>query len=61
MLRSISKSKSKSSLTISPIKVIAKKTRKKHVRCDDAKKAKCRALGKVCNDATGRCIKIKSK
>lgn len=32
-----------------------KKTRKKHVVCDDAKKALCRSKGKVCNEATGRC------
>lgn len=33
----------------------AKKTRKKHVVCDEAKKALCRSKGKVCNEATGRC------
>lgn len=32
-----------------------KKTRKKHVVCDDAKKALCRSKGKICNEATGRC------
>lgn len=32
-----------------------KKTRKKHVVCDDAKKALCRSKGKVCNETTGRC------
>jgi hypothetical protein len=32
-----------------------KKTRKKHVVCDDAKNALCRSKGKVCNKATGRC------
>jgi hypothetical protein len=28
----------------------------RRVTCDDAKKAKCIAMGKVCNDATGRCV-----
>jgi len=32
-----------------------KKTRKKHVVCDDAKKALCRSKGKICNEVTGRC------
>lgn len=41
-----------------PLPVVApghKKTRKKHVVCDDAKKALCRSKGKICNEATGRC------
>lgn len=32
-----------------------KKTRKKHVVCDEAKKVLCRSKGKVCNETTGRC------
>ena len=36
--------------------LLPKKTRKRHVTCDDAKKAKCVAMGKVCNEATGRCL-----
>lgn len=33
-----------------------RKTRKRHVTCDDAKKALCISKGKVCNEATGRCV-----
>ena len=33
----------------------SKKTRKKHVVCDDAKKSLCRSKGKICNETTGRC------
>jgi len=36
-----------------------KKTRKRHVVCDDAKKAKCISKGKICNESTGRCVNKK--
>lgn len=48
---------SSSSIVVPPPR--AKKTRKRHVTCDDAKKALCISKGKVCNDATGRCVAIK--
>jgi serine/threonine protein kinase len=38
-----------------PVVPAPKKTRKKHVVCDDAKKALCRSKGKICNESTGRC------
>jgi serine/threonine protein kinase len=44
----------------SPARVASKKKRVRHVTCDDAKKAHCLGIGKVCNEATGRCIKSKS-
>jgi hypothetical protein len=56
---SISSSKSKkiSSRVKSSKRIVSpKKTRKRHVTCDDAKKVKCVAMGKVCNEATGRCL-----
>jgi len=36
-----------------------KKTRKRKVTCDDAKKALCLSKGKVCNEASGRCVAVK--
>jgi hypothetical protein len=57
--KSKSRSKSRSSVVVpggpGPV---PKKTRKRRVVCDDAKKAHCRSIGKVCNEATGRCNKI---
>jgi hypothetical protein len=50
----VSSSRSKPS---SPARVASKKKRVRHVTCDDAKKAYCLRIGKVCNEATGRCIK----
>jgi hypothetical protein len=45
-----------SSRSKSSYRPASKKKRVRRVTCDDAKKAKCLAMGKVCNDATGRCI-----
>lgn len=54
----ISSSKSKfKSRSRSPV-VPVKKTRKRRVVCDDDKKRKCASLGKICNEATGRCNKV---
>jgi hypothetical protein len=42
--------------SIPALRPVPKKTRKRHVTCDDEKKVKCVARGKVCNEATGRCL-----
>lgn len=55
---SSSKSKTRSrSPPVVPVGPAPKKTRKRHVVCDDEKKRKCASMGKVCNEATGRCNK----
>ena len=53
-------SSSKSSPSIVPIGPVVplKKTRKRKVVCDEDKKRKCISMGKVCNEATGRCNKL---
>jgi hypothetical protein len=52
------RSRRSKSLSI-PLPAAAKKTRKRHVVCDDAKKAKCISKGKICNETTGRCVNKK--
>lgn len=42
----------------SSARVASKKKRVRHVTCDDAKKAYCISIGKVCNESTGRCNKV---
>jgi len=57
--KSISTSKSRTRSPVVPAGPLppAKKTRKRKVVCDYVKKAHCRSIGKVCNEATGRCNK----
>lgn len=53
---SSSKSKTRSRSPVGPV-APPKKTRKRNVFCDEDKKRKCASMGKVCNEATGRCNK----
>jgi hypothetical protein len=52
-----SKSKTRSRSPVVPVGPAPKKTRKRNVVCDDEKKRKCAAMGKVCKEETGRCNK----
>jgi hypothetical protein len=50
-----SKSRSKSKSKQTEPKQIVKKSRKQRVTCDEPKKIRCRTIGKICNELTGRC------